>query len=161
MTETEIKQYIISNQICTASELMSECALTYDELAAITQNDIDRYKAIAEKCGITEFRRPLIWSEIIPMCHDKMTLNRIGLLVWLMTGGSFETSDMELVINQWIFSTQRETEIINWLQEVKYKNQTFSDIMRKLHTGEMESDKMDESYLKIYRIRKSYQANLL
>lgn len=152
MTETEIKQYIISNQICTASELMSECALTYDELAAITQNDIDRYKAIAEKCGITEFRRPLIWSEIIPLCHDKMTLNRIGLLVWLMTGGSFETSDMELVINQWIFSTQRETEIINWLQEVKHKNQTFSDILRKLHSGEMESDKKDESYLKIYRM---------
>ena len=94
MTETEIKQYIISNPIFTARELMSECALTFNELASVVKNDIARYKALAEKCRITKFQRPLIWSEIIPLCHDEMTVNRIEMLVWLMAGGSFETREI-------------------------------------------------------------------
>lgn len=152
MTETEIKQYIISNPICTAWELMSECALTFDELASAAQNDIARYKALAEKCGIKEFRRPLIWSEIIPLCHDQMTSDRIEMLVWLMAGGSFETHDIKLVTNQWIFTSQKTNEIISWFQEAKQKSHTFNIIMRKLHSGEKKSDKKDESYLKIYRM---------
>ena len=152
MTETEIKQYIISNPIFTARELMSECALTFDEFASVAQNDIARYKALAEKCGIKEFRRPLIWSEIIPLYHDQMTSDRIEMLVWLMAGGSFETRDIELATDNWIYTTQKTNEIINWLQEIKQKSHTFSDIMRKLHSGEKESDKKDEYYLKIYRM---------
>ena len=152
MTEAEIKQYIISNPICTAKELMSECALTFDKLASVAQNDIAGYKALAENCGVTKFQRPLIWSEIIPLCHNTMTPDRIELLVWLMAGGSFQTRDMELVTNQWIYTTQKTTKIINWLHEVKQKSHTFSDIMRKLHSGEKELDKKDESYLKIYRM---------
>ena len=143
MTETEIKQYIISNPIFTARELMSECALTFDEFASVAQNDIARYKALAEKCGIKEFRRPLIWSEIIPLYHDQMTSDRIEMLVWLMAGGSFETRDIELATDNWIYTTQKTNEIINWLQEIKQKSHTFSDIMRKLHSGEKESDKKD------------------
>ena len=59
MTETEIKQYIISNPICTAKELMSECALTFDKLASVAQNDIAGYKALAENCGVTKFQRQI------------------------------------------------------------------------------------------------------
>lgn len=152
MTETEIKQYIISNPICTANELMSECALTFDKLASAAQNDIAQYKALAEECGITEFRRPLIWSEIIPLCHDEITLHRIELLVWLMSGGSFETRDKELVAEQWIYTTQTSAEIFNWLQERKRKKHEFSDIMHELHLGKKKSEKKGESYLKIYRM---------
>lgn len=152
MTYNEIKQYIILNSVCTANELLSECDLTTEELTAIAENDISEHLKISKQCGITTFQQPLIWNEIISLCKQSITPERIELLVWLMAGGDFDVIDRDFLPDKWIYTTQKYTEILEWLDQRKKNNTKFSEILHRFSSEKINIGISDNQYMKISKM---------
>ncbi|MGN0684121.1 MAG: hypothetical protein ACI4JY_10640 [Oscillospiraceae bacterium] len=119
--------------------LLLDCGLTYEQALSKMIEDAEYYKELAKRCGLTEdkFQAPFVWAEIVGLCKDEMTAERLEMLIWLMSGGRLcEKQDEELDENfyvwRWLGVRKRVLEFSEFFNGIAAKLPEFASVLSEI-----------------------------
>lgn len=120
-------------------KLLSERGITFEQALSEEKSERERYRADAQKHGLTDLEPPLVWSEIIRLCKEDNSGSCLEILLWLLTGGRFsEKRDDELgddfAVRRWLGVSGRKAEYAGYINTYKDSIDKFAEILRAAET---------------------------
>lgn len=111
----------------SSEEMLTERGLTREEALEKADADEKKFRRLLEVCGITETRLAPMWIKLVPLCREKLTEERLALLMRLISGYDpeehFDEFEDDDIITRWICRTEH---LYSYTGELK---------MRKKNTG--------------------------
>lgn len=140
-SDVELDDYVLDSLANEPSleQQLSECNLSFEQAAARMKEDEQYYKDQASKCGLkaAQFKTPYAWAELISLCEEGATPERVELLIWLLSGGRLsETPDPELdenyYVKRWLCISRNNSEITDYFKKMIVANSDYNCIKVKL-----------------------------
>lgn len=152
-----LDELIDENTEPTLDEVLLERGLTFEKAMDLAEKDVFEHLKLAKNIGISHLEKPMIWCEIIKLCKDNLTDEKLDLLVWLMNGGEFvkreELADIDEkkgFVGRWLYCDEQCKLMSEQISERKQKNKEFDDILRQIkHKSTTKPNKCSNDYEKV------------
>lgn len=104
----------------SAEEQLADRGLKREDALEMADADEKKFRQLLEVCGITETRQAPMWARLVPHCAERLTEERLSLLLRLISGYDPAERPEELedddIILRWISKTDQ---LYSYIAELK------------------------------------------
>lgn len=129
----------------SVDEMLSGRGLTREEALKKANEDEEQFRKLLEACGISATKMPLVWAKLIAFCVERLTEERLALLLRLISGydpmelfGEMEEDD---IIARWISRTDH---LYSYIGELKMRKLNTDKWLTVLFQAEKSRNKTEE-----------------
>lgn len=129
-----------------------------DELSKAV-NEQDRISGLARKNGLQRFEMPYIWADLIPLCEEEPTAERVQILLWLMSGAPLDNTEISDSKRVSVWLDYMET--WDYIKDFNAKITELASILNKLESASITYGNGRSDYEKVFNLlcNKGYVEN--
>lgn len=124
--------------------------MSYEDELSKAVNEQERIRGLARKNGLQRFEMPYIWADLIPLCVEEPTAERVQILLWLMSGAPLD--DTKLGDSKRVSVWLDYMETWDYIKDFNTKLTEFEGILDELESASVTYGNGRYDYEKVFNL---------